>query len=140
MDNLAKGAEIISLFCRLNINRKRELPIRSSEMGLLIYVVKSDEAVTSSQAARFFNVSRPMVTTMVASLERKGYLTRGTREDSRRKFTLLPTDKAANLVDDTYSEYLKAMELLKSEMGEQKYESLLQLLDEANIILLKARD
>ena len=38
-----EAAETVSLFCRLNQRVKKELPIRSSEMGLLILLVTSKE-------------------------------------------------------------------------------------------------
>lgn len=43
MQEYIKGAEVVSLFCRINMNAKRSLPIRASEMGLLILIVKSAE-------------------------------------------------------------------------------------------------
>lgn len=42
MEQFIKGAEEVTLFCRINMNIKRELPIRASEMGMLIYLVKSE--------------------------------------------------------------------------------------------------
>lgn len=42
MKEVIRAAEQIALFCRININMKKELPIRSSEMGILIYLVKGE--------------------------------------------------------------------------------------------------
>lgn len=54
-----EAAETVSLFCRLNQRVKKELPIRSSEMGLLILLVTSKERISSVEAAQFFRVSKP---------------------------------------------------------------------------------
>lgn len=49
-----KGAESISMFCRLLINEKKKLPIRSSEMGLLILAVEKREAGHTDYGRRVF--------------------------------------------------------------------------------------
>lgn len=139
INSLIAGAEAVSLFCRLNINTKKKLPVRSSEMGLLIYVCKSDVPVTSVMAADFFKVKKPMIAAMVSSLTSKEYLEKAPSATDKRSFTLLPTGKAKTLVDETYSEYLSTMELLKTKLG-GKYETLITLLDRANAILLEERD
>lgn len=140
MDDLLRGAEAISLFCRININTKRDLPIRASEMGLLIFIVKSGIPVTSLQAAEFFRVSKPMIAAMVSSLEKKGYIVRGNYENDRRRFTLLPTDKAAEMVEETYREYYKTMEALRTGMGIKDFQQLIGLIDRANTILLEEKE
>lgn len=140
MEDLLQGAEVISLFCRININTKRDLPIRASEMGLLIFLVKSEEPITSLQAAEFFRVSKPMVAAMVNSLEKKGYLTRGSYKNDRRRFTLLPTDKAVMLVEETWCKYYKTMETLQKGLGKEDFEQLIELIDRANAIILEERE
>lgn len=136
MKGLMIGAETVSLFCRLNINYKKNLPVRSSEMGLLIYVCKSKEPVTSVMAAAFFKVKKPMIAHMVASLIRNGYLEKKPSQIDKRSFELLPTERTKTLVEETYSEYLKTMALLKSQLGGD-YETLVELLGRANTILLE---
>lgn len=134
---LIAGAEAVSLFCRLNINAKKNLPIRSSEMGLLIFVVKSEGSVTPVMASDFFKVTKPMVTTMVNALSKKGYLTKLQSPADKRSFTLYPTEKAVQLVEETYTEYFKNMSYLKSAMGQKKYDKMIALLELANYILLE---
>lgn len=140
MDMLAMGAEAVSLFCRVNINTRPGLPIRSSEMGLLIFLVKSDAPATSAQAADFFHVSRPMVAAMVRSLEAKGYLSRGTHKTDRRQFLLLPTPKAQALVEQTYADYVHAMALLKEGLGQERYLRLIDDLNQASALLLAEKN
>lgn len=139
MDSHIKGAEVISLFCRLNINRKNELPIRSSEMGLLIFLVRSGEPPTPLDVARFFKISKPMVTAMVRVLERDGYLAKKPSRSDGRSFSLCPTEKARLLVEQTYDEYLRTMGLLHDKLGETDYEVLIVLLERANSILLERK-
>ncbi|EUJ32435.1 MarR family transcriptional regulator [Listeria floridensis FSL S10-1187] len=55
MDDFIKASEQISLFCRMNNQIKPNLPIRASEMGMLIYLVKTDEEKTPLGVANFFS-------------------------------------------------------------------------------------
>lgn len=137
---LESGAEAASLFCRLYINTKKELPIRSSHMGLLILTVKSETPVTPIEAARFFKVKKPMITTMVNSLLKGGYLEKQASPTDRRSYLLIPTAKTIQMVEGAYSEYFKIMDNLYKEMGPQNYQELIGLLAQANRILAKERE
>lgn len=139
-DILASGAETVSLFCRLYMNTKRDLPVRSSHMGLLILTVTSKDPVTPLSAAHFFQVKKPMITAMVQSLEKGGYLVRQPSSADKRSYSLVPTEKTVRLVNETYGEYLKAMNDLYQGMGEKKYRELVNLLAAANEVLLKGRE
>lgn len=140
MKEIIYAAEQISLFCRLNINTKRELPIRSSEMGLLIYICKTDGDKTPMGVARFFKVSKAMATNMVTSLLKKGYLEKIPAPGDRRSFLLYPTEKAEQLVYSTYQEYYKTMSVLWQGMGVEDFKTLLTLLGKANEILLEEKN
>lgn len=139
MDNsIIMGAEAVSLFCRLHVNTKKDLPVRSSEMGLLILVAKSETPVTSVLAADFFKVSKPMVAAMVASLRKKGYLEKAPLAGDKRSYRLCATEKAAALVEEAYQAYFCVMELLKTKMG-GNFEKMIALLEQANQILLEEK-
>lgn len=137
MEHFVKGAEQVTMFCRLNMNIKREMPVRASEMGLLIYLVKSEEPKTSIKIAEFFKVTKPNVTAMVKSLEKSGYVVKNQLTLDKRSFVLEPTEKARHLVEETYNEYFKTMEILSSKMGIEDYSKLIELLEKANNILLE---
>jgi len=137
MQKLIHAAEQISLFCRININTKRDLPIRSSEMGLLIYLVKADGEKTPMGVSRFFKVTKAMATNMVSSLAKQGYLTKQQSNEDRRSIVLMPTGQAVDLVESTYTEYYKTMALLEKKMGESEFLTLIHLLERANTVLLE---
>lgn len=139
MDNFIYAAEQVSLFCRLNVNTKHKMPIRSSEMGLLIYLCNTNEEKTPMGAARFFKVSKAMATNMVTALSQKGYLEKKPSLEDKRSSFLMPTEKAKQLVADTYSEYHKTMSILQDKMGSEHFEVLLSLLEQANNILLEEK-
>lgn len=140
MDDLMEGANIISLFCRININSKRDLPIRSSEMGLLIFLVKEQGEHTPLTISRFFNVTKPMVSAMIHALTKKEYVIKIPSKTDKRSFVLKPTEKAIDLVNKTYEEYHKNMQLLMDGLGSDDFENLVNLLDRANSILIEEKD
>ncbi len=138
-EELNKGAETVSMFCRLNINMKKDLPIRSSDMGLLILICKNDKPITPVIAADFFKVKKPMITSMVSNLLKQGYIEKKPSLDDKRSFTLEPTEKAKELVEVTYSEYIKTMELLRNKLGVNDFRRLIKLLEQCNYVLLEEK-
>lgn len=134
-----KASDQISLFCRLNINTKKGLPIRSSEMGMLIYLVQTDNEKSPKAIAEFFKVTKAMITNMVTSLQEKGYVLKQKSNVDKRSITILPTNKAIALVNTTYQEYYHNLNILNEKMGSDKFEELLNLLSVANNILLEER-
>jgi DNA-binding MarR family transcriptional regulator len=121
------------------VNARKNIPIRSSEMGLLILIVKNGQPVTPVIAAEFFKVKKPMITAMVSSLVQKGYITKKLSQTDKRSFTLLPARKAIILVEQTYSEYIKTLELIKAKLGDGDFDNLIALLKKTNRILLKEK-
>lgn len=140
MNDAIYAAEQVSLFCRLNLHSKRELPIRSSEMGMLIYLCHTDEEKTPMGVARYFRVSKAMVTNMVSSLVKKGYLEKKPSPEDGRSWLLIPTGKAKDLVERTYREYYKTMSTLQEQMGAEEFSLFLTLMKRANQILLEEKD
>jgi len=134
-ENIIDSMDAVSRFCRLQMNKKMDIPIRASEMGALIYVQKSDDQVTPLMISNFFGIAKPSVTDMVNSLIKKDYLIKIPSEIDRRSYTLEVTEKGHELVASTFKEYLRTMELLEEKMGDQKFTLFIQLLQEANKIL-----
>ena len=140
MDDFILAAEQIYLFCRLNIKSKKELPIRASEMGMLIYLCKTDGDKTPMGVANFFKVTKAMATNMVSSLSKKGYLEKQPAQEDRRSILLVPTPLAKQLVNSTYEEYYKTMKLLQDKMGAEQFSILTASLQKANQILLEEKE
>lgn len=140
MDKIMEASEQIALFCRLNTHIKRDFPIRSSEMGMLIYLVKSDGKKTPQGVSKFFNVTKSMATNMTTSLLLKGYIEKKQSVEDKRSFVLVPTKKAIRLVETTYEDYFKTITLLKSKMKKKSFEEFLNLLVIANTILKEKKN
>jgi len=132
---LINSADVMGMFCRLYMNSKGDLPIRPSEMGVLIYTQKQIHSVTPLMVSQFFNISKPSVSSTVKSLAKQGYLTKEISTVDKRSYILVITDKGKNLVESTFIEYFKSIELLKGKMGEKKFKQLNELMEIANSIL-----
>lgn len=140
MENFMSASEQISLFCRLNINTKRDLPIRSSEMGMLIYLVKTENEKTPLAIARFFKVTKAMATNMISSLNAKGYISKQKSIVDKRSVSIIPTESAVELVEKTYCEYYKNLTILYNRMGKDDFEKFINLIEIANSVLLEERN
>jgi len=134
------AAEEIGMFCRLQMHIKKGLPIRSSEMGALIYVQKKKEPVTPRMISNFFQIAKPSVTAMINVLIKKEYLVKVPSEKDKRSYTVTITPKGEALVASTHDEYFKSIELLKEEMGEKDFDRFLTLILKANAILKEEKN
>ena len=134
-ENITLAAEQIALFCRLQMYIKKGLPIRSSEMGVLIYVQKHEEAVTPLMISNFFQIAKPSVTAMINELVEKKYLVKVPSATDRRSYTVSITDKGQELVESAHEEYFKTIAILEDKMGAKDFKLFIELIQKANTIL-----
>jgi len=134
-EKIGLAAEEIAMFCRLQMYVKKGLPIRSSEMGLLIYVQKQDEAVTPLMISNFFQIAKPSVTAMINELVKKNYLVKIPSYTDRRSYTVSITEKGEEIVTTAHEEYFKAIAILEDRMGAKDFKSFIELIHKANTIL-----
>ncbi|WP_420912517.1 hypothetical protein [Listeria floridensis] len=76
---------------------------------------------------------------MVTSLSSKGFLQKKQSDKDKRSFILIPTDKAIQLVEETYQDYFTMISTLHKKMGEKNFSELVRLLEDANHILLEEK-
>lgn len=136
---LMDSADAVGLFCRMHMNTKKELPIRSSEMGVLIFAQKQDKPVTPLMISQFFKITKPSVSAMVSALVKKDYLVKDPSATDGRSYTLITTDKGKRLVETTFEDYFKSMEQLKQKMGNEDFDQLIVLIERANRILAEGK-
>lgn len=136
---LIDSADIISLFCRLQASSKPDIPVRSSEMGVLIFIQKQDMPVTPMNISQFFKITKPSVTSMVNALVKMGYLLKEQSEADKRSYVLKVTDKGNELVESTFTDYYKSIELLRDNMGEHTFNQFIESMQLANSILEKGK-
>ncbi len=130
-----EAIDSIGMFCRLHMKMKNELPIRSSEMGVLIFISKSKKEVTPLAISEFFRITKPSVTTMTSSLIKQRYLLKVPSSKDKRSYHLELTEKAHALIAQTSRDYFKIIDTLENEMGENDFQKLIELINKANSIL-----
>lgn len=136
-ERLSDSADTIGLFCRLHMNAKKNLPVRSSEMGVLIYTDKQEGPVTPLMVSSFFKVSKPTITALINSLVQQDYLSKTMSSTDGRSYTLSLTSKGSELVRTTASVFFGNLEMLEEQMGTAEFQTFISLMKQANEILLK---
>lgn len=134
-NHIINSTESIALFCRLQMNVKRDIPIRPSEMGVLIFTQKQNIPVTPLMISKFFRITKPSVTSMINSLVKKNYLIKTPSSIDKRSYTVSTTVKGKELVESTYNEYLRMTQLLEKNMGSKDFNLFIDLIQKANNIL-----
>lgn len=129
------GTETIQVFSRLWLNTKKDLPVRFSEMRLLLLLEKNKVPVTPVVAAESLGIKKQMITTMVNALEKEGYITKSPSATDKRSYTLSPTQKGHNLVQHRYAEYYKTVGMLKEQLGDDDFVTFISLLEKVNTSL-----
>lgn len=129
-----------TVFCKFGRNYmlwKKDLPIRPSEMGVLNVVVKQEGAWTPLQIAEELDVSKSMLTAHINVLEKQGYVYRDYVLSDKRSFYVVPTEKARALVTETDGMLQALLQKIETNLGEEKFALLVELLDETQNILCK---
>ena len=139
-NNLISAAEKMGMFCRLQMHVKKDLPIRSSEMGVLIYVQKQNEAITPLMISNFFKVAKPSVTATINELTKKDYLVKNPSTSDKRSYTVSVTEKGKALVESTHDEYFRVISVLQEKMGEKAFDAFIAQIELANKILSEERE
>lgn len=132
MDRYVNANAILSVFCSSYTKLKKELPIRPSEMGVLNIVVHRDGVFTPLMIAELLGVSKPMITGHIASLEKKGYITKKYSREDRRSFYVIPTEKANDLVKKTAEKTERYLKQIETALGTAEFDRLLEALSSAN--------
>ena len=77
---------VLSVFCKKYMDLKKDLPIRPSEMGVLNIITETEGPHSPVVLAEMLNVSKPMITAHIISLEKKGYITKSPSAQDKRAY------------------------------------------------------
>lgn len=124
----------ISYFSRSFLNRQVDLPIRSSDMGLLI-LISERGSITPLDVSHYFNVSKPMVAAMVKRMVKHAYVTKAIDQTDKRSYQLKLNPRGRSLVKASKEKYIAYVQALKEGMGQDKYDDLIKNLSFANQII-----
>lgn len=116
---------------------KKDLPIRPSEMAVVNIITKREGKFTPVMIAELLGVSKPMVTSHIVVLEKKGYVKKEYLAGDKRSFYILPTKKAIELADNTEAKFSICLKNLEKDLGEKNFDMLINLVDKTSQILRK---
>lgn len=135
MDEFFTANAVLSIFTKNYMELKKELPIRPSEMGVLNIITETPGPHTPVMIAELLGVSKPMITAHLTSLANKEYIIKQPSLEDKRAYYILPTKKGLALVEHAKLDLNRHLESLKSGMGQEKFDTLVLLAQEANKIL-----
>ncbi|NFE96053.1 MarR family winged helix-turn-helix transcriptional regulator [Clostridium botulinum] len=138
-EDLLKCSKIISLFCRLNVNRKIGIPISSVEMEMLTLIYNAENEVTPLMISKIMNLKKPSVSGVVESLLKKNYVQKEQNCNDKRSYYLVITEKGKELLKSANDLYLSAIYTLKKELGRDAFVSFIETMNKANDILKEFR-
>ena len=130
-----EAALSVSLFCRLNIRAKLTSPLRGSDIGLMFYLASEETEHTAAAAATFFMVSRAAVSGMVKSLLSKGLIVKEQSDVDARNYILSLTEEGKKIQKIVEEAYEKKVRVLRDKLGDDNYETFIQLLGRANGVI-----
>lgn len=137
MERYFKANAVLSVFSKNYMELKKGLPIRPSEMGVINIITGTSGPHTPVMLAGLLGVSKPMITAHITSLKNKGYITKTPSPQDKRACYIVPTEKAKILAEHARAEQDGYLRQLAAEMGQEAFDTLIQLAEQANRILEK---
>lgn len=121
-------------FCRGGLRGVSDLPIRPSEFAVLNLLCVMSGPHTPATLAEKLGVSKPMLSALLASLIKRGFVLRMPSPEDGRSTYVIPSKAGAELVKN-YSINSEKMNALKAGMGQKNFDKFIQLIVLANEIL-----
>lgn len=134
LDMMEKMHEI-RLFSSLHIRGKRKGAISPQEIDMLSRIFISEEARTPLDLSVLMGLSKSAVSRLIESLEKKEFLEKQFSKKDKRSYTLYITEKGHQELQQAYRHYLKPIYNLRRTLGEERFNSLLTQIKEANSLL-----
>lgn len=135
MDKYFTANAVLSIFGKNYMELKKGLPIRPSEMGVLNIITETPGPHTPVMIANLLGVSKPMITAHITSLTNKGYVLKEPSLEDKRACYIRPTEKGLELVENAKLDLNWQLACLEDGMGQEKFNTLVMLAQEANKIM-----
>ena len=135
MDKYLKANIVFSKFSRDYMGLKSGLPVRPSELAVLNIITRREGKFTPLMIKELLGVSKPMITAHINILEKKGYIYKDFVLTDKRSFYVMPTSKAQSLVDEAERKTTEKLKEMESEIGEEKFQEVVELLAKAEMKL-----
>ena len=134
MEMMEKMQEI-RLFSSLHIRGKRHGATSPQEVDILSRMMLSEEPLTPLGLTAITGLSKSAVSRLIESLEQKQFLVKEYSKEDKRSYTLHITGKGDQELQQAYQHYLQPIYKLRRTLGEERFQSLLTQIKEANQML-----
>ncbi len=129
----------LASFSRAFLNFKPNTFLSPSQLRLIIYLKKyTKTGLPPSKIGEHLHMARPSVTTLIASLERDGYVKRVANKNDKRSFYIHLTQRGQYASKEGMQAFCTAANTLVEKMGEEKCKQLCELASIAEQILRDA--
>ena len=134
MDMMEKMQEI-RLFASLHIRGKRNGATSPQEVDVLSRIMLSNTLLTPLDLSELMGLSKSAVSRLIESLEKKDFLFKQYSVKDKRSYTLHITEKGNQELEQAYHHYLEPIYKLYRTIGEERFNSLMKQIKEANNML-----
>ena len=135
IDMMSKMQDI-RLFSSLNVRRAKKDGLTSSqEIAILSQIVFSDASLTPMDMTVLTGLSKSSISRIIERLEKKKFIIKQYNSKDKRSYTLLSTSEGNQELERTYRYYLAPIYKLRRTLGEERFESLITQIKEANNML-----
>lgn len=140
MDKYMDANIVFSKFSRDYTWLKKDLPIRQSEMAVINIITQRDGKYTPLAISELLGVSKPMVASLISSLEEKGYIEKEPFETDKRSFYVIPSEMAMSLAEKFNEKQRTNLKTLESSLGDGEFDELVRLVGKAQAIVEKMKE
>jgi DNA-binding MarR family transcriptional regulator len=107
----------------------KEDEMNLASFALLFYIKEHSGDLSCEKIRNELSVTKPAVSQMLASLEKKGFLTREINKENRRCIVLSLTEKGIRFIEKTEKETEKRLAGIISRFGKNETRSLITLIN-----------
>ena len=123
-------------FASMAIRKSRKSEHTSAqEIDFLFRIALSEDPLTPREITNIMGISKTIVSRLTDHLEAKGFIYKEASVSDRRSYCIRITDAGKDEIDRMYYYYLDPIYTLQKNMEKEKFETLFQLIREANEIL-----
>lgn len=120
-------------FSSLYVRKSRKGALTSAqEVDLLFRVALAKELLTPLQLSHQMGISKTAISRLIENLCKKELIEKRRKKEDLRSYVLKITEIGKKELDSTYYYYLEPLYKLKRNLGKEKFQILLKLIEEAN--------
>lgn len=135
MTSTGTAARVIADFCRNNVRARSARPLGAGEIAMVAFLYDEDGEHTSVEVASRFNVSKPAISKVVESLEKRGLLVKERTLKDKRAFILRLTEEGRSLAKDIGDEFERSANILRERIGKEEFDRFIEVMEIANGII-----